>query len=1059
MDMSPREFYKSRRPHKFSDSQKIEKPAIPQPVLESHLLNLTKRNEQDNFEKFARKLCEKEIAPNIQPNTGPAGGGDGKTDAESYPVAEDTALGWYVGYDKAFDKADLAFAISAKKSWQSKLVSDLDSIRKRKKKFTHTYFVTNQYVKADKRKKLEEDLSKKYKTDLHILDLNWILEKVYENNRIELAVKELGIDIETPKIVEAGPRDVARQRRIDELNKSIEEAISSANVSYATVRDAIDCAVYAREQELPQHEVEGMLNRAISLSDKYGTDNQKFMSRYQKAWSAFWYFENLNMLKATYDEAETHALKVVNIDKLEKLSNLRILLFNASHINKEIVPKAFVNARTKKLQIELEKIAADPQSPSSSLYAKTILLQQSLTEKLLKRESIDDELKGLMIILEESENLPGFPFQPVAQIITELGDVIEVNEVYDQLFSKIAEITQRREGGKHSAEMVLARAETLLNKDKPYQAIQVLGSSLPDLHREETIEDAIKALIMMGQAYERAGLLWAARGSYINAASLATGEFYKDDEPTPLQIGAYFSMFRIEMRLGRISQVLEWRDTVRAFLQTLPPDEWNHEALYETYLMNDLMLGAVILRVPVADGNLRELVPLFDTVDLANAHVATLYRIGREDLWPQEFTDGVEESERLTYLETWAKNIPKSFIPRSITYYDNDEVELVSKVAGCEIRVLCKPSDLLIMSAESILASIESILATAMLYEGFAREPRLTVSVKVNDELKEVKLVHKVNDDEMHFDVELPSFNPHRLSSEDQSKLSESIRLIGIDAIVRLISFKDTNESLKKLFDEEKAFIRSINFTQSYIRVGNVLGYNPKYRLNDWIKKPSVAPEMGKAPSDPITIKDEVKKKVQSNEKSEGFDKSKINHLEMQASSLIRMSLWDRAGWKGVLTGFTGGGAPPIFALIFDNPEAGASIFKQWNDEFGHTDESETLRVAVMRDIDEKYPFDYRVGISANLNGILAEGKLVTSITRIHTMNPESGFNLDNFLKEYKKHGKYVFTAANIDSEGRPQIMMKLGILKKELIVKNPSDVGENDIDLMLLGPSRVDAD
>ncbi len=91
-------------------------------------------------------LSELEICPNIKPNTGPAGGGDGKTDA-------DTALGWYIGYETAKSDQSLAFAISAKKTWETKLNQDLEKISKTGRKFTQTYFITNRYVKTDKRKK------------------------------------------------------------------------------------------------------------------------------------------------------------------------------------------------------------------------------------------------------------------------------------------------------------------------------------------------------------------------------------------------------------------------------------------------------------------------------------------------------------------------------------------------------------------------------------------------------------------------------------------------------------------------------------------------------------------------------------------------------------------------------------------------------------------------------------------------------------------------------------------------------------------------------------------
>ena len=158
MEFSPRNFLKRRRPEQFSDSKLDTNLIISRPVLETYLLNLTHRNEQDIFEEFCRQLAEKEIAPNIKPNTGPAGGGDGKTDAESYPVSKETASGWILGYESILKNENLAFAFSAKVDWKTKVKGDVKSIMTRNKEFHKVYFFTNQYAKSKERKKIEDDL-------------------------------------------------------------------------------------------------------------------------------------------------------------------------------------------------------------------------------------------------------------------------------------------------------------------------------------------------------------------------------------------------------------------------------------------------------------------------------------------------------------------------------------------------------------------------------------------------------------------------------------------------------------------------------------------------------------------------------------------------------------------------------------------------------------------------------------------------------------------------------------------------------------------------------------
>lgn len=85
---SPREFLKARRPEQFSDTEVDDTPVLDRSTLEYNLETLTSRGEEKLFEDFARRLAEREIAPNLLPQTGPTGGGDSKVDSETYPVAE-----------------------------------------------------------------------------------------------------------------------------------------------------------------------------------------------------------------------------------------------------------------------------------------------------------------------------------------------------------------------------------------------------------------------------------------------------------------------------------------------------------------------------------------------------------------------------------------------------------------------------------------------------------------------------------------------------------------------------------------------------------------------------------------------------------------------------------------------------------------------------------------------------------------------------------------------------------------------------------------------------------
>lgn len=1050
MEISPKDFLKQRRPSKFSDSVIQQRSKLTRPTLESHLLNLSSRNEQDAFEQFAVSLCEVEICPNIKPNTGPAGGGDGKTDAETYPVADDTAIGWYIGYETTKSDKSWAFAISAKKAWQSKLTQDLEKIFKTGRSFSRTYFVTNQYVKADKRKKLEEELGEKYKTELHILDLSWILGRVFDNKRLSLAIQKLGIEGATDDVIERGPNDVRRAKSIAQLDEEIEQEISKQTVNYTTVRDAIDAAVLSREQELPRIEVEGRLDRAIRLADRYGTTNQKFMARYQKCWTAFWYFEDFQMLKDCYNDAQRHALKAGGIDNLEKLSNLHTILMTAKDRGTGIISKAFFDSKTKVLLAELEKIATNQEAPSSSLFARVLLAQASMTNAVRSHQSIEEALGEFEKIIDECGGLPGFPFDAVTELLSIIGGVIGDNDSYDAVFAKVRRQAAKRDGEKRSAEMVLERAKSLLNEGKNYKTIQLLGSALPSFQKEETQDEANEAFLLMGLAYENVGLLWAARASYLNAASTETTRFYKEDEASPMQFTVYRSITNIELRLGRIPQFLQWYKTLGAFLSILPADEWHTEKLEEEKLLCDLRLGVTILTCSEDAKHISRLLPILQRAELDNSALAVKYRMGREDLYDKEFTDAIAEDERQKFFENWASQAPENIASDKLLYSNEISVQLSTHVLGCEITVHFENNILNTMTAESILACIESILATALLHKGASAEPNFDIWIE-NDNSAGYKVKTQLETDNSAIKVTVPEFNPHSISGKNQGILGKSIQELAIKVVGSIVMFAETKKSLEKIFGEERAFDRSVNFTSSYIRLGNVIGYKPKYKLSEWSEAKNKPVSVGEKPNGPLA------KRARAEHDFRKIKPEEIGHDNLSTMSVIKTSLWEKAGWKGAFYSTApSSNEPPILAIIFSNPDAGGKILQDWHDKYGDVDDRDAIRVAIMRDIDSKYPADYRVGISANLEVADIKGRLVSSVTRIHTMNAESKENLDMFLKQYRKVGSYYLAAALIGPDGTP-MLYRYKVKKNLLVVKIPDDVGENDQDSVLLGKSNRD--
>lgn len=224
-EFSPREFLRARRPEKFSDSFVEERQTLDRSMLEYHLGTITSRKQEYRFERFARHLAEREICPNLLPQTGPTGGGDSKVDSETYPVADDLSLGWYMGIGREAASKRWAFAFSAKEKWRGKARSDVAKLVETGRGYRKAFFVSNQFIRDKTRAEMEDELREEHGLDMRILDRTWILDKVFGNGHEALAIEELELTTSTRKVVQKGPLDVQRARELEELEERIEEAI------------------------------------------------------------------------------------------------------------------------------------------------------------------------------------------------------------------------------------------------------------------------------------------------------------------------------------------------------------------------------------------------------------------------------------------------------------------------------------------------------------------------------------------------------------------------------------------------------------------------------------------------------------------------------------------------------------------------------------------------------------------------------------------------------------------------------------------------------------------
>jgi hypothetical protein len=1059
---SPKQFLRARRPEKFSDSVVVEKNTLDRSILEYHIVSMTTRSQEVPFATFARHLAEREVCPNLLPQTGPTGGGDSKVDSETYPVSDVLALGWFVGVGREASSERWAFAFSAKKDWRPKVRSDVEKAVETGRGYSKIFFITNQAPRDKDRATVEDELRTKHGVDVRILDRTWILEKVFANGHEALAIEDLGLEISVREEVHRGPWDTEREAEIKETEERIQETLRKGDLSPRVVDDCIEGAILARELERPRTEVDGLFERAERIALKCGTDHQKLRCAYQAAWTAYWWHEDYERFSQLYDVVEGRAKGTSNSYELELLTNLWTLLYEAVLSRKTDRNTSDLAAHTKLLAEELERLSNQPQRPSGALHARTLRLQMRLIESIATRDSLETVLTEFREIILSSRGLSGFPLQPLLKILAELGEVIGNEPAFDSLFNAVLEASTERKAEIASARMLVTRAIQLFNAGKPYAAIRALGQSFGRLYKDESRWDAVRALYLCARAYERVGLLWAARGTTLAAASLAVAEFWKNETISSMQVACYARLKWVELQLGRIPQALSWYEVEMITRGALSGDEDTKNEISKEDVAFDATLGLMLLRTESWElKTLSRLPDALERLGLFNASAALLFALGYEDKLRDEgfFKEAGVGDNVQDYFVGW-RNAPGSEdLPERPSLGEQRKIVLNSRLLGCRITVESENSSPCVELAESILAALEALMSTGSFGEIAALEPVLTISVTRSD-FAEVPFEFTFTDDtgRPHIGILCGGFDAHTVPVALQGRLKDRILELLTFTLPRVFVGHDLLGFFKKLLDEQ-GVDRSLNFTGSFITVSNVLGHSPKDRISNWLEgSDRDYPPLRREPWEPAAPKaekptDPFPRPGEGEIPPELLDFSDVKQKEMETISLIRTSLWSKAKWVATVYGTDEEESvqPPILALGFAEPEAGKQIFRYLREDLGGTrDVQDRLRVSIIRGIDQSKPYSYRVVIGANLREVLSrdDARFAIGVSRMNAMNPASDMNLERFLRQYNKLGGYFLMPAAANASGSEmQFLFDYFLVKGELHIRSAWEIGANDPD------------
>lgn len=1062
---SPREYLKARRPERFSDTVSEECSLLDRSMLEYQLDTLTNRGQETGFERFARRLVGLEICPNLLPQTGPTGGGDSKVDSETYPVADDLAFIWCVGYGREAAAERWGFAFSAKQDWRPKVRSDIAKIAATERGYSKAFFVSNQYIPDRIRANVEDELRNQYNLDVRILDRTWILDRVFKGKHETIAIEELNLTTQIRTEVRKGPRDVERESDLEEIEKRIQDTTQKGRFGYQFVEDCLEATLLARGLERPRTLVDGLFQRAERAANKYGNFHQKLGVVYQQAWTTYWWHEDLELFVEQYKIVEKYAKDSRNAYDLELLTNLWFILIGISRLTDITEATTRIEERTATLTAEWERLREEEGRLSTALQARSQLLLMQMTCAL---PAVPDSiLEELLDVVKKSEGLVGFPLDPLVKIVIESGGMIGNLPAYDELFETVVNVTSTRKGEVAAARMLVNRGIQQLDGQQPYEAIRTLGRALRRLYKYESRHDVVKALYFCGSAYEQVGLLWAARGTLLNAASIAINDFWSYSEITPLQAACFNRLKWVELQIGRIPYIFSWHQLDQVVGGVLKDQSSQSDYPSEDEYFFDTILGMLLLRSDISQlEQLTSFPDVLESMGLISSSIALHFALGHENELPKNLIENENGQEGISdFFTKWRDQPAAQELPPRPLFCEEPMTKFTSSLLGCKINLHCENSSPCLELAESMLAALESLLATGLDNQLIAHEPVLTINIHKSDAVKgDFEFEVKDASGRPYAELKCSDFNPHSMSLESQSNLKDKLLKLLVSLFARVFLHNDFEQFTTKLFRDELAIQRAIDFTSSFVALGNVLGYEPKTRTSAWanpeardypLKRSEVwdAAEKGKQADVDNKLKPHKPAIGKGEPPADVIDASRTKHSQMETVSLIREVLWNHAGWFG--TAFMMSvdySFPPVIALMFKNAEAARDIFTEWRNELGSTDTAEKLRLTIIQGIAKENKFAYRVSIGTDTDAGFSRPdiKYAIMVSRSNTMEPQSDHNLKGFLTHYKRVGCY-FLAYAIQGNDPSNItpVMASCIFKRKLSVRDAWEIGMHDPDGM----------
>lgn len=572
-------------------------------------------------------------------------------------------------------------------------------------------------------------------------------------------------------------------------------------------------------------------------------------------------------------------------------------------------------------------------------------------------------------------------------------------------------LVRQREGDAAGAERLADRAAALYLAGRYADAIAPAGRALPWLVDGGSRATLLRALDILAESYLQMGLPWAARGAWLAASAVVGADDASPASMLPRIVPIFDRLRSVELELGRLAQSLAVHRVYRAAARMAIVDDVDlRELVDEADARYEVGLSQALLRVDTQGlAHLTTAPGLLDRLELLLARDALFASLGHEDRIP-----GLDDApEELQFMEELVGLIGGPSID-SAALEPAGARRMKSRVLGVAINVTHDQGSPATEIAESLLGTLEALLATGARHEIIGWRPEIRILVRLGHFSPwPWRIRSDFSDDRAELELAYTDFDPAALTHSQQDRIRDHLRGL----VARIVSFAyhidELQTTLERLLGGERALDRSLNFGPSFVTAGDLMGKTHELGLRALMTGDEQAFEVRTR-----TLALPAPATRPSSLVSVPIDLATLPHDRMRiAHTAINIALWDAARWRGMYFA-TVDGVPPLIALGFEKPGPARRIWEGW--EQGSSSLDDLLRVDIVTGVDVTRPNDYRVVISPNLAAAGDEAAVVIEAIRVHDMNPDDGQNLNRFRAAFDESQSAVLGILHLDSGPNP---------------------------------------